>query len=76
MWTTIIYLLLAVLILLFYLLVPKRECFTVVLKDGTSYEGHINYSGKRSQHDLKREIVAHIECQGVQQSEIVRILLG
>lgn len=45
---------------LWYLIIPKKECFTVILKNGVSYEGHIRYQGKRDRAALEAEIVARV----------------
>lgn len=77
MWQAIEYVLLLTVIalVLWYLIIPKKECFTVILKSGVSYEGHIRYQGKRDRAALEAEIIAKVgeEMPGEQ---IARIYLG
>ena len=51
------------------------ECFTVILKSGVSYEGHIRYQGKRDRAALEAEIIAKVD-EEMPGEQIARIYLG
>lgn len=76
MWTAIEYLLLtAVLVLLWLLVLPKKACFTVVLKNGVSYEGHVRYRGARDDEAIKAEIIDRIRME-TPDDDIAKVYLG
>lgn len=77
MWTTIVYLLLLIPLLgvLWYLFTPKKECFTVVLKSGVSWEGHIRYRGDRDEHAMRAEIIDKVRME-TPDEEVAQIYLG
>lgn len=80
MWTAIenvLYVLLfvALLCLLWYWVTPKKECFTVILKAGGEYQGHILYRGKRDQEALRAEIIAKVEEQ-FPGEQVERVYIG
>lgn len=60
---------------LLYLIIPKKEYFTVILKSGVSYQGHIRYQGKRDQAALEAEIIAKVD-EEMPGEQIARIYLG
>ena len=68
-------LLVAVLALLWYLVLPKKACFTVVLKSGVSYEGHVRYRGARDDEAIKAEIIDRIRLD-TPDDDIAKVYLG
>lgn len=77
MRTTIgsILLLVPVIVILWYLVIPKKECFTVVLKSGVSYEGHVRYRGARDENAIKAEIIDRIRME-TPEEEVAKVYLG
>jgi hypothetical protein len=61
--------------ILWYLIIPKKECFTVVLRNGVSYEGHIRYVGKRDAEALRAEIIDTVQRDNPDE-EIKHIFIG
>ena len=57
---------------------PKKQCFTLILKSGATYEGCIHYyHGKPNNEALKIKIIEKMMLDyGVKDSDIVNIYLG
>jgi hypothetical protein len=55
--------------------VPKKECFTVILKGGGEYQGHLLYRGKKDPEALRAEIIAKVQAE-FPDEEVARVYLG
>lgn len=77
MWTTIIWIAIACIILFLGLLVqPKKQPFTCILNNGEQIEGAIRYAGQLDDGKMRAEIIAQIESKLYPDERISRILLG
>lgn len=80
MWQAIEYILYGILIgclitILWLLLIPSKQHFTVVLKTGEHLPGCVVYIGRRNEAALRAEIIALVEEQ-YPDEEVAAIYLG
>lgn len=77
MWSAIEWLIvIGIVLLLWFIMTPKKQPFTGVLNNGEHIEGSIRYSGRADNEAIKAEIISQLESKLLPGESIARIWLG